>query len=105
MRLKEDERLVFEVTVKDGEDYGCPVCGQGGSITLEVLYLPEVIIGFCDKHKTAWQEGSHTGAGDESTARYLHKALYLSDHVWITDEVREKIKGLKVVDLDEVAWH
>lgn len=78
----------------------CPICGKEE----DTLYLPNLICGVCDEHKTIWYQGSATHASLYPLDVFLDMALSIYDHYYIDDKAREMIEGKDEVDLSMVAW-
>ena len=77
----------------------CPICGKEEG----TLYLPNLICGVCDEHKTVWYSGWATQASLYPLDVFLEMALSIYDHYYIDDKAREIIEGKDEVDLSEVA--
>jgi hypothetical protein len=77
----------------------CPICGKEEG----TLYLPNLICGVCDEHKTVWYSGWATQASLYPLDVFLEMALSIYDHYYIDDKAREMIEGKDQVNLSEVA--
>jgi hypothetical protein len=105
-----DKTMVFKIVTEvegiSAEDletrrsFFCPICGKEEAL----LYLPNLICGVCDEHKTVWEEGRATQAHLYPLDVFLEMALSIYDHYYIDDKAREMIEGKDEVDLSEVAW-
>src|SRR5512136_483606 len=77
----------------------CPICGKEEG----TLYLPNLICGVCDEHKTVWDSGWATQACLYPLDVFVEMALSIYDHYYIDSKAREMIDGKHEVDLSEVA--